>query len=502
MGDQPAGGRSQPPSTVKEHESLPAPPRFEPVVVVQVELVEPRSSTRVMAITKAEFQRAVQFLSAGFRVEGTPQETAQRLLQTMPAEELLAEVYRGRVLSLVPLNDKGPLVPEAEAALKEKYLTWCEKRGGGDCLGLFTDGPYLRTDDRRTLALALAFGTVLDETFTALGREVSPQAVVSSLLWAAGLYLALWLVPEPATKAVAASLSVILVAWLGVDAVWGLMDGWARMAHRAHEATTFAELRDAGEEFGRRIGTDAARAMLLAVATLSGRTLGEVATHMRSLPRFNQVQAQWAAQGFRGSVTVAVQEVVAVEMAAAGESRALAIFTSPQAPSALGMLSQSTEARTAGATGGHSGTIVIQHRGGNRQVVLGNGQRWHLPRGTDLHDIPAEDKLGDELQAAAQRIARGWSDAALTRSERAAIERAHKAGNENSVRHLEGLARGRWVNAKLKDEFPQLNWHSKGVDAVDPRPGGRKYEVLSGTSENFAVHGRRMATEFFRMIFF
>jgi hypothetical protein len=194
--------------------------------------------------------------------------------------------------------------------------------------------------------------------------------------------------------------------------------------------------------------------------------------------------------------------VVAVEVTAAGESRALAIFTSPQAPIALAMLSQSTEARTAGATGGHSGTIVIQHRGGNRQVVLSNGQRWHLPRGTDLHDIPAEDKLGDELQAAAQRIARGWSDAALTRSERAAIERAQRAGNENSVRHLEGLARGRWVNAKLKDEFPQLNWHSKGVDAVDPRPGGRKYEVLSGTSENFAVHGRRMATEFFRMIFF
>jgi hypothetical protein len=190
-------------------------------------------------------------------------------------------------------------------------------------------------------------------------------------------------------------------------------------------------------------------------------------------------------------VTVAVQEVAAVEVMA-GEGRALAVFTSPQAPTALAMLSQSNEA----------GTIVIQHRGGNRQIVLGNGQRWHLPRGTDLHDIPAEDKLGDELQAAAQRIARGWSDSELTRNERAAIERAHRAGNENSVRHLEALARGRWVNAKLKDEFPQLNWHSKGVDAVDPRPGGRKYEVLSGTSENFAVHGRRMATEFFRMIFF
>ena len=469
--------------------------------MVHAALLEAHGNTRVVAITKAEFQRAVQQLSGDLQVEGTPQEAAQRFLRAMPEEELLAEVYRGRVLSLVPLNDKGPLVPEVEAALKEKYLGWCEKRGGGDCLGLFDDGPYLHTDDRRTLALALAFGSVLDETFAALGREVSPQAVVSSLVWAAGLYLALWLVPEPSTKAVAAALSVLLVAWLGVDAVWGLVDGWATLAHRAHEATTFSELREAGEEFGRVIGTDAARALILAVATLSGRTLGDVAGRVRSLPRFNLIQAQWEAQGFRAPVTVAVQDVAAVEVAASS-SRALAVVTSPQAPSALAMLSQSNAAHTAGSPGGHSGTIDIQHRGGNRQVILGNGQRWHLPRGKELDDIPAEDKLGDELQAAVERIARGWGEAELTRNERAAIERARRAGNEGSVRHLEGLARGRWVNAKLKDEFPQLRWSSKGVDAEDPRPGGQKYEILSGTRENFAVHGRRMDTEFFRMIFF
>jgi hypothetical protein len=103
------------------------------------------------------------------------------------------------------------------------------------------------------------------------------------------------------------------------------------------------------------------------------------------------------------------------------------------------------------APGSHTGTIDIQHLGGNKQVVLANGQRWHLPRGMTLHDIPAEDRLGD---------------------------------------------------AKLQVEFPQLKWSSRGVDAVDPRPGGLPYEVLSGTSENFAVHGRRMATGFFRMIYF
>jgi hypothetical protein len=161
--------------------------------------VEARGSTRVVAVSREEYQRAVAQLLQHHQVRGTPQEAAQGLLQAMPEEELLAEVYRDRVLTLVPLTDKGSLVPEAEAALKEKYLRWCQPRGGGDCLGLFTDGPYLRTDDRRTLALALAFGGVLDETRAALGRELSPQALLSCLVWAAGLYLALWLLPEPAS---------------------------------------------------------------------------------------------------------------------------------------------------------------------------------------------------------------------------------------------------------------------------------------------------------------
>ncbi|MGZ3457432.1 MAG: SitA5 family polymorphic toxin, partial [Archangium sp.] len=404
-----------------------------------------------------------------------------------------------RVLTLVPLNERGPLVPEAEAALKEKYLHWCEKRGGGDCLGLFTDGPYLRTDDRRTLALALAFGTVLDETQAALGRELSPKAILSSLVWAAGLYLALWLVPEPSTKAVAAGLSVVLLAWLGVDAMWGLMDGWATMAQRAHEATTFEELREAGEAFGRVIGTDAARALILAVATLSGRTLGDVAAHVRSLPRFNQVQAQWAAQGFEGSMAVAMEESAAVEVVEEEESRALVVITSPQAPVAINILAKSGSAV---AGGGHSGTVVIQHRGGNKQVVLGNGERWHLPRGKSLSDIPARDPLGDELQAAVKEVAARWSEAELSGEEAAAIDKMRKAGKEYRANLLERQARGRWVERQVANRFPHLSWNQRGVDVTGPGGQSYHYEILSGTESNFALHGRRMASTFFRMIFF
>ncbi|WP_395818544.1 hypothetical protein [Archangium minus] len=474
------------------------PRALQPVVVVYTNVLEAHGNTRVVALTQAEYQHAMQQLGHRFQVRGAPQETAQELLQALPEEELLAEVYRDRALTLVPLNDRGPLIPVADAALKEKYLRWCQPRGGGDCLGLFTDGPYLRTDDRRTLALALSFGGVLDETRAALGRELSPQVLLASLVWAASLYLALWLLPEPTTKAVAAALSVVLLAWLGVDAMWGLMDGWAIMAHRAHEATTFEELREAGEAFGRVIGTDTARALILAVATLSGRTLGDVAKHLRALPRFNQVQAQWAVQGIEGSVAVAMEEAVAVEVVVE-ESRAFVVLSSSRASMAVNVLARSGGG---GAAGGHSGSVVIQHRGGNKQVVLSGGERWHLPRGKSYKDIPAEDRLGDQLQAAVKEEAAKWSRAELSNSESEAIRVMRKKGDEHWANLLERQARGRWVEARMKDRFPELSWNNRGVDITGPTGQSFHYEILSGTESNFALHGRRMASTFFRMIFF
>lgn len=66
---------------------------------------------------------------------------------------------------------------------------------------------------------------------------------------------------------------------------------------------------------------------------------------------------------------------------------------------------------------------------------------------------------------------------------------------------MERRFRGQWVENMLRDQFKHLRWSRTGVDAVDPSTGLR-YEILSGTESNFALHGRRMAEEFFRMIAF
>jgi hypothetical protein len=70
------------------------------------------------------------------------------------------------------------------------------------------------------------------------------------------------------------------------------------------------------------------------------------------------------------------------------------------------------------------------------------------------------------------------------------------------ARLLEREARGRFVHETVKNRFRQgFKWNHHGVDVVDLTTGV-KYEILSGTESNLALHGRRMSGEFFRMITF
>jgi hypothetical protein len=497
--------------------STPKSPESQGTVVYEVEVLEPgHGATRPVPIDKAPFQQAMQRLAHKVPLKGSPQEVARALLaasleESQEAEtvimggEYLAEVYRDRILSLVPLRQTGPvpLTPEAEEALRTKYLEWCKRRGGGDCLGLFDDGPSLLTDDRRTLALSMALGSVLDETQQALARELDPRMLVAMVVWTAGLYLGLLLVPEPTTKALAAGLTLLLVAWLGLSTFWELVDGWARLANRAHEATTFEELREAGGQYAQVLGTQSARAMILAVATLAGSTLGQVAARVRSMPGYSLAGAQWEAQG-GAAVLEHVQTLrVAREGALAVAVEAVEVVaTSPQGPLALVMLKKGSKGSGGEPRGGRPTTTVLRHRGGNMQVLTSSGQRWHLPRGKSPDDIPLEDTVGDLLQDAVTQAAKEWGPHELSRNERIASHDALKQGKYWLARLLEREARGRFVHAKVKKQFEGLyRFNHQGADVFDPATG-YQYELLSGTESNLVRHGRRMSSEFFRMLTF
>ncbi|WNG28621.1 hypothetical protein F0U62_34940 [Cystobacter fuscus] len=508
------------PPTTPASLAVTAEPGLESATVYDADFLEPGTVvTRPVRISRAEFQQSFLRLSRDVRLGAkTPQAVARELLHLLPPPEgvetvdstgdWLLEVYRNQAYTLVPERQEGPVVltPAADEALRARYLQWCVPRGGGDCLGLLDDGPYLRTDDRRVFALALAFGHVLDETRQTLARELlDVRMLVSTVVWTVTLYCMMWVVPEPTTKALAAGMTLLLMGYLGLETMYGLMDGWARLADTAHHASTFEELRAAGEEFGRVLGEDAARAMILAVATLSGHTLKQVLPRVKSLPGFKLAGKQWKAQG-----GAAVMGRVEVEETALATEEALAqaivavetVATSPQGPLAVVMFKKGTGSGTAKAPGGRSARTVIRHRGGNQQVELSDGQRWHLPRGKSAADLPAQDKVGDMLQDAVTQAAKKWGPDRLSDAEKEAIKKALDKGEYWLARLLEREARGRFVENEVSRQFKHLYNFSrnKGVDVVVP--GGYQYEILSGTESNLARHGRRLAGEFFRMLTF
>ena len=211
--------------------------------------------TRPVRVEREEFMQALRHPALAVRASEQPRHTARWLLEAALEAELLAEVEHERVVRLVPREDGSPLSTASNARLLAGYQRLCEQRyGGGDCLGLTEDGPVLDREDRRTLALAFALGGVLEETRQSLKHMVSPQAVLTLVLSAAVLYFMLWLVPEPLTKGVAALISLGLLAWLGAQTLWELVEGWGRLVHAADRATTLEELEQAGRSYSTGAG--------------------------------------------------------------------------------------------------------------------------------------------------------------------------------------------------------------------------------------------------------
>ena len=56
---------------------------------------------------------------------------------------------------------------------------------------------------------------------------VDPVALQSMVMSAMAGYLAMLVLPNPVTQAAAISFTCFMVAYLGVDTVWSLLEGWS-----------------------------------------------------------------------------------------------------------------------------------------------------------------------------------------------------------------------------------------------------------------------------------
>lgn len=200
-----------------------------------------------------------------------------------------------RVARSAPVRPGGGLAPGSGGSGGETWqsdLPWsygrmCERRGApGDCLTLLDDGPHLQADDKRAIAMALAVGPALEGVNAEVRAMLDPTRVLATLSIAITGYMALLLAPEPVSKGVAAAFSVLLWGYLGWE-FFDLIRAYARLSEEAARASTFAELSEAAERFGRVIGPNSVRILVLVGTAAVGETAA-LLSRAPKLPGYGQ----------------------------------------------------------------------------------------------------------------------------------------------------------------------------------------------------------------------
>jgi hypothetical protein len=222
-------------------------------------------------------------------------------------------VYVGRrlVLASAPLSGKA-----WQSDLARSYGLHCERCGTpGDCLTLFEDGPGFQDDDKRGLALALAVGPALEGVNAEVRAMLDPTRMLAMISISITVYMALLLapVPEPITKGAALVFSAAMWAYLGWE-FFNLIKAYAELYEDAPRASTFAELREIGERFGRVIGPNSVRVLVVVATAAIGETAA-LASKAPKLPGFAQASERVAAStglGLLETATGAERLIVSV----------------------------------------------------------------------------------------------------------------------------------------------------------------------------------------------
>ncbi|MDC0714508.1 hypothetical protein POL68_39030 [Stigmatella sp. ncwal1] len=268
------------------------------------------------------------------------------------------------------------LLPE-DGELKRRYLLWCEHTwGGGDCLRLLVDKPFLDGDAKYALAMAIAHSKVLGAMKEELARMVNPQAVVATVVSGLTLYAILLTLPEPVSKGVAALLTLGAIGYLGWDTVWLLIDGWLVLMNEVDQATTFDGISVSGEKFGATMGEKAARAFVMLGTVALGNTASGMAATLPKLPGAGQAAVVAQTQLKIRFTAPALAQVESVAITAGGVTIALA-------PSAVAMAARDSS----------SSSAVGRFRAGTYGELKNAGIKdaHHVIQDAAVRDLPGYD---------------------------------------------------------------------------------------------------------------
>ena len=318
--------------------SLPRGPHVEQTGQGKAVVHIPRTAElQLIVLDKEEFQQALRRLAREARLSGSPRQTVERMFQMDP--RFGNYLYLVRDKKLVPEGQgelwEGTLTKE-DLETAERYRLWCRDVYGsyGDCLGgALVAGRYLDTHGRYIWALALSKSPVLEEMKKALGEMVEVRALINTVLWTLGSML-LILALNPVAPALVAVVGLGLVLYVGVDTLLNLVTGWLQLMEEVAVATTFAQIREAGERFGKLLGREAARAFAMLLMAAIGATAQQFAAKVPTLP--GSAQAALQAEGAAGIPLPALGAVEELALTAEGVSVTVAATAMTMAASGSG----------------------------------------------------------------------------------------------------------------------------------------------------------------------
>ncbi|RKH42273.1 SitA5 family polymorphic toxin [Corallococcus sicarius] len=413
----------------------------------------PRSGAAPVEMDADDFEEAVEALALAVRPSMRPQEAARHLFEVEPRSgSYLFDPRTRRVTPLGPSEhlEGGP--PSADVELTRAYLRWCERTArSGDCLHLLVEGPSVTGDGRYALSMALAQGVVLDEMMDAFKDMADPQAMMTAVLWTWTTYMILLAVPEPFSKGVAAVMTASLIAYVGVDTFWTLIAGFKRLVEAADRATTFDELRAAGEHYGKVMGRNAARAFAMLATAAIGNTAAGLGSKVPMLPGAAQAAVQAEAQmGIRlaavadvGTVAVSAETVTialapgAVTMAARGTGDGASAKARPSGYRTWSSFSGFKKARGPAGKNKEWHHIVEQ--------TPGNVKRFGPPA---LHNteniIPLDKSLHTDVSAFYSSIRRTITGSSTLTVRQWLSTQSYEAQRDFGLLAMENVAKGFW----------------------------------------------------------
>ncbi|NVJ09263.1 AHH domain-containing protein [Myxococcus sp. AM001] len=281
-------------------------------------------------IGNAEFKRAVAQLVLDMRLDVAFRE----------AEE---EGRRSLLASTGGLVDgvQGRPFPSA-------YDRICQRQDEPhSCLSMLTGGFSLGPAERRMLALYFALDTVWEGVEDAVRDMVNPAALRAMVTTMIGVALVMLVAPEPITKFIAIALTASLIAYLGTGPVWNLGQGFLRLLDESRDAAGFADIEKAGHRFGKVLGDNGARVLVIvALSALGGKSA--MAAQGPKMPGFSQAASRAQLEGGFQLSGALVGEVQAISISSAG---VLNVTLAPTAVAAVAM----GPGKGTGAAGGVQG---------------------------------------------------------------------------------------------------------------------------------------------------